>query len=176
MFILPVWIDVAGKLGPVSVAVAVFIATRRQTAWSNAVSARAAAVEDQKLRLALLDRRLAAIKAIEDAQSIDWVEPGREQSVIEKFYSALRVAEVVFAEEDGKDITECLHLIDLRSHILIKELKGEAITPTDREEISSLNVLIDALVLELPEKLFAATKVGLIPPLNRSRGWRAIFD
>lgn len=101
-------VDIIAKLGPMSIAVVVYWANQRQTSWTNDVSQRAAEVEDQKLRLALLDRRLVAIEAVRDATQEFHAHGAATPDVVEKIYQALRVAESVFDDPEEASISACL--------------------------------------------------------------------
>lgn len=164
------WIETAGKLAPAFIALLVLATTRTQNRSINAVSFRAAQVEDQKLRLALLERRLEAIDAIRTAVGHYQATGELTGEARGKLIDALRVAEVVFAEEDEKAISEII-LMGWRWSTLNRRLER-------RNNDEQRNALIDQLVeldgqfgdkiMKLLPKLIAATRVQDVPPLQLS--------
>ncbi len=98
-------VDVLGKLGPLTVAIAVYLANRSQTKWANGLARRTAAVEDQKFRLALLDRRVVALENVQFAVHEFWTAGAARQEGAAKVSEALRIAELVFDDAE-KDVVE----------------------------------------------------------------------
>ncbi len=93
------WIDSAGKLGSASVAAAVFVATLAQNRWVNRVARRSADVEDQKVRLQLLDRRIAVLNEYDEVRA-DWALTGEvTPQTIGKLQRVIASAELIFPSE-----------------------------------------------------------------------------
>ena len=165
------WIETAGKLGPALIAFLLLVTTRAQNRSINAVSLRAAQVEDQKLRLSLLERRLEAIDAMREAVAHYQAtgEPNREARG--KLIDALRLVEVVFAEEHAKSISETIR-IGWRMSAITRRLEN----PKSDEERAKL---IDEIVeldgsfgdksLKLVDTLIVATRMQDVPPLQMPR-------
>lgn len=105
------WIDTIGKLGPGIIAVLVLFTTRRQNRWQNAIVARAALVEDQKFRLALLERRYEAIEKVRFAVSEFWLQGAMRQEAAQSANEALRIAEMVFDDPEQSAIENFLRQI-----------------------------------------------------------------
>lgn len=165
------WIETAGKLGPALIALLLLVTTRAQNRMINAVSLRAAQVEDQKLRLALLERRLEAIDAMRDAVAHYQATGEANRDARGKLIDALRLVEVVFAEEHAKSISETIR-IGWRMGTISRRLEK----PTNDEERGQL---IDEIVelegsfgdksLKLIETLIKATRMQDVPPLQLPR-------
>lgn len=169
------WIETAGKLGPALIAFLLLVTTRAQNRSINAVSLRAAQVEDQKLRLALLERRLEAIDAIREAIA-HYQATGQPNSEGRgKLLDALRLAEVVFAEAHERAISDTIK-IGWRMSTLNRRLEN----PKSEDERGQL---IDELValdgsfgdksIKLLQTLIDATRMQDVPPLQlpQSKIW-----
>jgi hypothetical protein len=111
VFTISQWlIDTVGKLGPLSVAIAVYLASKRHNAWTSGAIVRTANLEDQKLRLNLLDRRLTVISHLRVAR--DKTGPIMLSSdALGAVLDALREAELIFEDEDQKAINHCLRSV-----------------------------------------------------------------
>lgn len=105
------WIDAIGKLGPGIIAVLVLFTTRKQNRWQNTIGIRAALVEDQKFRLALLERRNEAIEKVRFAVSEFWVQGAMRQEAAGAAGEALRIAELVFDDPEQAAIEAFLRQI-----------------------------------------------------------------
>lgn len=105
------WIDTIGKLGPGIIAVLVLFTTRRQNRWQNTIAVRAALVEDQKFRLALLERRNDAIEKVRFAVAEFWVQGSLRQEAAASAGEALRIAELVFDDTERAAIEAFLRQI-----------------------------------------------------------------
>ncbi|MCI4653140.1 hypothetical protein [Sphingomonas aquatilis] len=161
------WIDTVGKLGPGLIALLVLLTTRSQNRALNAVTSRAARVEDQKLRLALLDRRLQAVDAVRDAVGHYQISGQPDGEARGKLIDALRVAEVVFSDEDERAIAEII-LNSARWSSLNRRLER---TRSDDERNKLIDQLVeldagfDTMTRTLVERLLTATRVSDVPPL-----------
>jgi hypothetical protein len=103
-------IDTAGKLGPLSIAAAVFVANQRQTKWNSGVVVRNSNLDDQKMRLALMDRRLAVMQHLRSARNeVNPAMKGAE--ALAAVLDALREAELIFDDEEQEAIAQCLHAV-----------------------------------------------------------------
>lgn len=103
-------IDTAGKLGPLSIAAAVYLANKRHNMWTSGAVVRSANLEDQKMRLALLDRRLSVIQHLRTTR--DKVGPTSKGSdALGAVLDALREAELIFEDDAQQAITRCLHTV-----------------------------------------------------------------
>ena len=105
------WIDTLGKLGPATIAILVLFTTWRQNRWQNAIGLRAAQVEDQKFRLALLERRNDAIEKVRFAVSQFWSDGTLRQDAAEAVKGALRIAELAFDDEEQAAIEAFLRMV-----------------------------------------------------------------
>ncbi|WP_341210662.1 hypothetical protein [Sphingomonas paucimobilis] len=93
------WIDSAGKIGSASVAAAVFIAALAQNRWVNRVARRSADVEDQKVRLQLLERRISVLNEYDEVRA-DWGMTGEVRlETISKLQRVIVSAELIFPSE-----------------------------------------------------------------------------
>ncbi len=171
------WIDTAGKLGPALIALLVLLTTRSQNRALNAVTARAANVEDQKFKLALLDRRLEAVDAIRDAVGhyhSTGMPTGEAQR---KLIDALRVAQLVFEDAHEKAISECI-MTGLRWRT-INARSGRTKDGDLREklidDLIELDETFERLANELLNTLVAATRVCDLPPLRWPSPWWQSF-
>ncbi|GAA3708697.1 hypothetical protein GCM10022268_17510 [Sphingomonas cynarae] len=176
------WIDTIGKIGPLAVAVAVFWANNRQTRWTNLVSRRAADIEDQKLRLALLERRLVAIDAVRYASTDFVVAGGATEALANKLRSALAVAEMVYEKAEEQMIRQCIQ--DLMRWSFF-EGRQAAFRDTDQEKYGAAAEAqaevegrvfdgLNALALALVE----ATRINPVPPISRGDVplWKRIWQ
>ena len=161
---LGTWVvDTAGKLGPLAVAIAVFETNRRQARWGNAVAVRTAAVEDQKMRLAMLDRRLVVINHIRHAR--DQLTPTqRSGDPMMAVLDALNEAQLVFEDEQRIDIEKCFQSIvsyQTRYVGLFEDLKGA-------ELMEAVNIYQDCVgrISKVLYELQQATRIQIIPPLG----------
>lgn len=103
-------IDTIGKLGPLAVAIAVFTVNKRQIIWSNRVTVRAASLEDQKFRLALLERRAVVLRHLQEAQ-VQFAPNAKGVDTIGPLLDALRECRMVFEDEERSMVNGCLELI-----------------------------------------------------------------
>lgn len=170
---IPEWVDIAGKLGPASVALAVCFISWAQNGRVNRVAARAAAVEDQKLRLGLLDRRLAAIDSIRAAEADFGMNGDSAKSVASNLVAALKVAEVVF-EQSHKDELEAAFRLAYEHGVLADRLdrmysarpRDEAEIDRKTERITDVDEMLSRSLPALRASLLDATRVGLVPHLD----------
>ncbi len=157
-------IDTAGKLGPLSVAVAVYLANQRQNAWNSGAVVRSSELEDQKLRFALLDRRLTVIQHILAAR--DRVSPNMKG--VEAFgnvLDALREAELVFEDEEQRAINTCLQKViryQTRFGRNFEDLDGEELQIGVVEYHSLINMINDVL-----HQLREAARIKAVAPLTQ---------
>lgn len=160
-------IDDVGKLGPFFVTVAVFWANRKQTTWTNALSRRSADVEDQKLRLSLLDRRIVAIEAIRTANQDFVTNGGGSPEIIQHVYQALRIAELVFDDEEEAAISLCLrNLVAWQAHDQARRRWRDEDDQKLQEAVDAMmatEVAILAQLETLRRSLRAAAKVRQVP-------------
>jgi len=170
------WIDTAGKLGPLFVAVAVFLANRSQTSWSNAVSRRAAGVEDQKLRLNLLDRRIVAVRAVEAAIR-EFNLPGEvTPAMVEHLHTALNVAEMVFDKEQEVEVTRSLNEV-WRWQYFNREVQRQEKNGNEEKRLAAIDALFreaETMMERLPRLLDAlkeSTRVTVLSPLEPTLPW-----
>jgi len=172
---MPFWIDVVGKLGPLFVATAVYLANRAQNRWNTEVALRSANVEDQKLRLAILERRIRAIEAINETFLLP--NPNREQM------NAALAAEYVFEAPEVDAIRICkarqfdwLSLDSKLKHFEADKREGRAAIDDDEIQAASetltiaLPAYMDAFA-SMIDLLKQATCLPPVLPLERPRGW-----
>jgi hypothetical protein len=160
-------VDAVGKLGPLAVAIAVYLENRRQARWTKAVSRHAAEVEDQKLRLALLERRAIAIDAVAEAGNEFGMYGRVSTEMVTKVYDALRVAELVFDDDEEAAIRTLLDKL-----IAWQMANGRQKRWYKSDETKFLAALDEAFDLEtviiehlnrLPSMLRKASKVSQAP-------------
>ena len=166
-------IDVIGKLGTLAVALAVFFSARAQNKWNNNVSRRAAAIEDQKLRLSLLDRRSAALEHVTRAVLRYWQGGEIHGDSIEAAAEALSIAELVFDARERDGIRQLLYQTSRWRHLQtrLKMARGRLGSDEERralqmtEELNQLEgemlKTFDPLVVMLRE----ATRIGSVATL-----------
>ena len=167
---IPWWVEIAGKLGPASVAAAVFIATVAQNRWTNRVARRAADVEDQKMRLALLEKRIEILNQF-DTVYADWalsdeVTPDNTA----RMRRVITSAELVFPSEIGQ--LELCNASLWKRRALVRHLKtthrdGDAQEAAIRALLEDDRAMVIAFKT-LRERLVAATKVAPVEPLPSS--------
>lgn len=173
------WIEVAGKLAPAFIAFLVLVTNRVQNRSINAVSLRAAQVEDQKLRLSLLERRLQAIDAIREAVGHYQATGQLTGEARGKLVDALRLAEVVFAEEHERTIASIITL-GWRWSTLNRKLDRPGTTDEERnklvDQLVEMDGTFESTITKLVPTLIAATRMHDIAPLQlpRSKIWAAI--
>ncbi len=164
------WIDAAGKIGSASVAAAVFIATLAQNRWVNRVARRSARVEDQKMRLALLERRIAVLDDFDRVRS-EWTLTGHvSTTVLDHMQKVVIAAEIVFPEEVERLMICRQHLFRMRSldRLLNRENDSDdARNKNVADAIAHDEVLREALD-DLRAALVAEAKVGSVPELPPS--------
>ncbi len=94
--------DLVGKLLPAIIAGLVLLVTVGQNRWNNQVARRAAKVEDQKLRLTLLDRRIALLDQYSEASS-EWFEGGEITPALMNSVSKIILeADLIFPEASDR--------------------------------------------------------------------------
>lgn len=103
-------VDTIGKLGPLCVAIAVYIANKRQNKWASSAVVRTANLEDQKMRLALLDKRWAVIRHLRKAHET-LLPVMKDGETFVAVLDALREAALVFEDGDRKAIKNCLDAV-----------------------------------------------------------------
>lgn len=162
-------LDAVGKLGPLAVAIAVYLANRRQTVWTNQTGRRAAEVEDQKLRLALLERRAVAIEAVREAAQDFATNGGVTTDTVNRIYEALKIAELVYDDDREAEILACMKKLHMWSFYDRQRLRYR-----DRDDGKLQEVVdkqmdaeeeISAALQALLEHLRDATKVRMVPQL-----------
>ncbi|WP_157013606.1 hypothetical protein [Sphingomonas parapaucimobilis] len=139
-------IDTAGKVGPATVALAVLAATIAQNRWNNAVARRSAAVEDQKVRLALLERRLQAIADLDQFRTKLDLRDGIDEDGLQKFNNAMDLAELVFpsAEEHMRNChSHAFAYEESHLHVVRAAMRG------DTERCAQAKQVMDARRREL---------------------------
>ena len=163
-------VDGIGKVGPLAVAIAVYLANRRQTDWTNRTSRRAAEVEDQKLRLALLERRAVAIDAVREATQDFATHGGVTNDTVHKIYEALKIAELVYDDDHETEIMECMRGLHRWSFYDRQRLRYRDRDDTKLQEAVDKQMeeedKISASLQALHESLRLATKVRVVPPLT----------
>jgi hypothetical protein len=155
-------IDTVGKLGPLSVAVAVYLANKRQNAWASGATVRAANLEDQKMRLALLDRRLTVINHLRVARDkTGFAMTGMD--ALGAVLEALREAELVFENEERAAINGLLNrVINFQSKFgMNRDLDGDQLMLAAAEYQSFTSEI--ARVVNL---LSETTRIKVLAPLN----------
>ena len=173
-------IDVIGKLGPLAVAIAVFIANRSQTKWANGLAQRAATVEDQKFRLALLDRRMVALEKVTFAVQQFWIEGAAREEAAVAVHDALRIAELVFDDVEKAVVESFLRQIQ-RWQSLNRRLNSyrdsnDVRFPAICDELFAFeDTLTDGFVPVLTT-LREAIRVRTVPPVTSSPSWRALLS
>jgi hypothetical protein len=163
-------IDAIGKLGPASVAAAVFIAALAQNRWVNRVARRSAAVEDQKVGLALLDRRIAVLNDYDEVRA-SWALTGEvSPQTISKLQRVIVSAELIFPSEI-RELEEC------RKHLLVMRQADRALdrrhrTDAEREQAIEAAIAQDAILANamdtLRKSLVEAAKVKPVEALPPS--------
>ncbi|MEJ8630576.1 hypothetical protein P0F65_13395 [Sphingomonas sp. I4] len=94
--------DLIGKLLPAIIAGLVLLVTVGQNRWNNQVARRAAKMEDQKLRLTLLDRRIALLDQYNEASS-EWFEGGGiPPALINGVSKIILEADLIFPEASDR--------------------------------------------------------------------------
>ncbi|WP_426263014.1 hypothetical protein [Sphingomonas sp. PWP1-2] len=176
------YIDTIGKLGPGIIALLVLFTTRGQNRWQDTISMRAAMVEDQKFRLALLERRNVAIDKVRFAVQHFWVEGALRREAATSTGEALEIAELVFDDAERTTIESFLRQIwkwqslDRRITSLqnSRSEEDEERYLKTVDEISDLEDTILRTVEPLIKGLREATRVSSIPALSRNPvrlGW-----
>lgn len=154
-------LDVTGKLGPLAIAIAVFSTGKRQSRWMNHAAARAASIEDQKLRLALLDRRLKVLDHLRAARSA-LVKPNSTDA-LGAVLDALREADLIFEDVEQGHLRECLNIVTgymTRYGFRFNELTGHELAAAVRQ-YSACGLRL----VQIQEQLSQATRINEIPPL-----------
>lgn len=164
-------IDTVGKLGPLFVALAVFWATYTHNLWLRRAAVRAAEVEDQKLRLALLERRLSALEALQRAK-LEFIAHGDiTVEMIEGLNDALYSAGLVFDAPEERATHDLMDLVNRfqRTHRMIATAQRRDDGPEADKWITEQDHLMTELLVELPiviHRLRSATRVLGVPPLT----------
>lgn len=172
-------IDTIGKLGPFAVAFAVFAVNLRQNRWSNALARRSAEVEDQKFRLALIDRRSTAIDSLRAAY-FEWLLTGRaSKTVAEHLEEALRVARLVFDDNHEAAIDAAYRLV---SKWQFHDRQVERWRDTDDaraqqaiDEQMALDEPLGQALYQLELDLREAAKVRAVPPIQSPATWASAW-
>ena len=166
-------------LGPVCIGAAVFWQSRTQANFTKAMQKRVALVEDQKLRLALLDKRFEASEAISTATSdyMETWEPKESAEALRRLDRAIMVAQLIF--EDGilaqfnsiRALIEEIVEIRQRYFEFARSEEAESLLMGEytRGMCRSLTGPSERLEQELkwlPYSLRDATRVSEIPPLG----------
>jgi hypothetical protein len=167
---MPGMFELVTALGPLVVASAVFASNSRQTKWANAVARRAAAVEDQKFRLALLDRRASALEAIRVASSEFMTRGEATFEAVQRVQEALRVAELVYDQEDETAIRDALaDLVRWQTYKRRADAYIEHDNGRYQPTLDQLFAVEDRLITALPElrsRLLAASRVTQVAPIK----------
>jgi predicted nucleic acid-binding protein len=154
-------LDVTGKLGPLAVAIAVFLTGKRQSRWMNHAAARSASIEDQKLRLALLDRRLKVLDHLREARAT-LVKPNSSDA-LGAVLDALREAELIFEDNEQSQLRECLDIVTRymsRYGLRFIDLTGEELAEAVKQYTAC-----SFRIVQVQEQLRIATRVKDIPAL-----------
>lgn len=156
-------IDTVGKLGPLSVAGAVYIANKRHNRWTSGAVVRTANLEDQKMRLALLDRRLTVIQHLRSAR--DKVGPTMKGAdALGAVLDALREAELIFEDDEQQAIKSCLHKV-----LRYQNQFGNVFEHLDREELMEAMEAYSACMTNIGEvlkRLQNASRITALMPLS----------
>lgn len=168
------WIDTVGKFGPATVAALVLLTTWAQNRWLNQISRRASQVEDQKFRLALLDRRSEALEKVRFAGTQFWIEGRFDQEGARAVTEALQIAELVFDDAEHVAIADFLKRIwrwqslDRRLKLYLDRQKPDNDASYTRvvEEISELEEHVPRELDLLFASMKEATRVRSIPPMT----------
>lgn len=176
---IPDWIEITGKLGPLSVALAVYVSTRSQNRWQNRVSARAAAVEDQKLRLAMLERRSQAVEDVRAAAAGFLTEGEATNETTQAMIRAFRAAELVFDKTEERKVDEMLALLHdwqmyNRRVAIYEKSRAENSEEKRQAALDELWKVQDRIFNELPALralLVEATRISLVPALEPPQTW-----
>lgn len=163
-------LDVIGKLGPLLVAIAVFQTGRAQTSWANSVQRRASEVEDQKLRLALLERRLIAIDAIRVAAQQFGKKLDATPGIIAQVEQGLETARIVFGPDEEAAIAAVIRdMHDWQGNWHQLERYRE----TDQTRYAEIGRHIDDVESSIQEQLRAigaslrsAARISFIPQID----------
>lgn len=164
------WVEVVGKLGPASVAAAVFLMNMSQNNWQKRVSARSARVEDEKLRLSLLDRRVKVIEALDDAHQHFHSKGGSSPEMVHGLYEALKIAELVYDDDEERAIQALLKKtvtwgqLD-RTRALARHRNDEELQAIV-DEMMEVETTIMLELGHIRKELLRATKVRAVPPIT----------
>lgn len=161
-------IDTIGKLGPLSVAVAVFVANQRHNAWTSGAVIRTANLEDQKMRLALLDRRLAVIEHIRTVRN--QLGPSlKGADALSAVLDALREAELIFEDDEQKAINACLHVVvGYQNHY---GRTFELLTGDELQDGLIAHQQCLAAINGVLTRLREAARIRVLPPLAAPPKW-----
>lgn len=167
------WIDTFGKIAPLAVSLAVYFLTRSQAQFQRVVGMRAALIEDQKLRLALLDRRISAYNGVRIASSEFAMHARLTSESIELLRDALNIAELVYDEEEEAAISSTLGDL-FRWQIYNDRADGYGSIGSDREDEAraSQYEIEDRLATTLPglrDRLRDVSRIRQIEPLGQQR-------
>lgn len=171
MSTLQLIIDTIGKLGPFSVAGAVLLVSLRQNRWSNRLAARAAAVEDQKFRLALIERRITAVDALRTANAEFGATGKVTDEVFKPLVDALRVAELVFDEADQEAIEGVLQdairwSVHERAVQSFQDRDAARMVDALQKQDQITGRLLDSLP-NLQKQLLLSARIRVVPPIVR---------
>ena len=167
------WIDTAGKLVPLGIAAAVLQLNRDQAKFQRDLSLRATRIEDQKLRLGLLDRRLIAIEAIRNAREVFNRENRVTEHTVQKAQESLNAGRLVFEQEHVAQIEKTL--IVLSEWIEVDHKINNYSDHTSREFRSALDrgLQLQSLVIsglhDLEISLTGASRIEAVPLARVSR-------
>lgn len=151
---------IVSGFGSLGVAAPVYLSSRGFSRRAQEVSERAAAVEDQKFRLALLDRRGVVIDAIYDAAGKFSTNPSDAAETMEKARVALRAAWLVYEPEQQAMIRK---LIDDIWEWQRLERRLKTANDKDRsvkvDELMNKEVEIGPALIDLHKALVDMTRV-----------------
>lgn len=163
------WIDTVGKLGSATVALIVLVVTVTQNGWNSEVARRSAAIEDQKVRLALLDRRLQVFAAF-DAFQEEWrILEMMDADTLGRFERAIDTAELVFpgGVEQLRHCQRCRGAYSRSRRQLIRAQNGddhEALAHA-QNDIAQRDVELDAALTQARQVLIDLARVDAVAPL-----------
>jgi hypothetical protein len=161
------WLDTTGKLAPTLVAAIVLGVTWAQNRWVNRVALRAAAVEDEKMRLTLLERRIEILDTFDDVSDAFWQKGHLDPLTLQRLQRALVAAELTFPAEK-QNIAICRsHFMHMRDAIAGETRTSDFDRQAELREISASRLgNLQGALTRLRDQLVAAAIVEPVPPLT----------